>query len=1001
MNHKFNVKSPTKINEFDGVEGRYTAFQNLMRQRVHEILLVSSMYDSFILAQDGQLNELVLNEFVDLNLYQAPAITRTSGAEDALNMLEHNQRFDLIITTMHVGDMDFHDFARALKDMGLDIPLVLLTYEARELQELQRLNLTDVFEKVFLWQGDFRILLAIVKYIEDRLNVDHDTEVMGVQVIVIAEDNIGFYSSYLPLIYTEVMNHSQNLLAEGLNLAHKILRMRARPKILLCETFEEALHYYNRFEKYVLGVITDIEFLREGKKDPEAGARFARLVKSRRPDIPVLLQSFRPAISRIANKLGINFIRKDSPTLLHDLRSFMIENFGFGNFIFRMPDGSEVDSAGDLHSLEEKLKIVSEESVRFHGERDHFSRWLKARTEFLLANKLKPRKVSDYPSIEALRQDLIHSLHDFRRERAQGLVLDFQKDIFDPEAGFARIGVGSLGGKARGLAFINHFLNRFRIEDKFKGVKIIVPPTVVLCTDAFDAFMESNQLIDFAVQSENEKKILECFLAAEFPEQFLSNLVDLVDLMPYPLAVRSSSLLEDSQYQPFAGVYSTFMLPNNHPDPAVRLRDLLDAIKRIYASVYANQSKRYINATPYRLEEEKMAVIIQRLVGSEHNTIFYPDISGVARSFNFYPKPPLKSTDGIVSVALGLGETVVTGEQSFRFCPKYPRHAMQFASVADFVDNSQKKFYALDLEKRTDFGKSNQVSNLRSYELDIAERDGSLNYVGSVYSAENDAVYDGLSRDGLKLISFAPILKHDLFPLPDVISHLLDLGKWGMGEPVEIEFAVDLSKPKGDPGEFAILQMRPMVLGREFESLEFGEIDSSDVICQSDKVMGFGKIEDIYDLVYVDIARFNRNRSLAVAKEVTRLNSRLITENRPYALIGIGRWGSADPWLGIPVTWDQISGSRVIVEAGFKDVKVVPSEGAHFFHNLISFQIGYFTIEIRSAKGILDWDWLARQKAVEEGKFVRLLRFTDPIVVKMNGYRNQGIILKPSVSTQE
>ncbi len=693
------------INDLNASEGRFTEFQNLMRRRVREVLLVSNLYDSFILAQDGQLGKLILNEFVDLNLYQAPDITRVSGARAALDLMEREPRFDLVITTMRVGEMDVLKFARELKERGGDVPLVLLTYETDELRELQRTGITSAFDKVFLWQGDFRILLAIVKFIEDRWNVEHDTRAMGVQ--------------------------------------------------------------------------------------------------------------------------------------------------------------------------------------------------------------------------------------------------------------------------------------------------ISVPPTTVLSTDTFDRFIESNRLLDFAMSTEDERDIVRRFIAADFPDEYLAELKELIELVRYPLAVRSSSLLEDSQYIPFAGVYATYMLANNHPDPEVRLRELLTAVKRIYASCYCDRAKRYIKATHYRLEEEKMAVIIQRLVGGRHENRFYPDISGLARSYNYYPKPPMKPTDGMVSVALGLGDMVMKGGDSVRFCPKYPRHALQFTNVTDLLDHSQRDFYALDLDDPPDIFRTDREPDLKRFSLEVAERDGTLHKVASVYSPENDAVYDGLSRAGIKLVSLAPILKHNIFPLPEIIGLLLEFGKQGMGGPVEIEFAVDLSKPREAGQDFAILQIRPMVLVREFESLEFDDAPREAVLCRTGDVLGVGIWDDIHDVVYVDVARFNRAHSRDVARDVARLNKDLTDRQRSYILIGVGRWGSADPWLGIPVTWDQVTGARVIIEAGFKDFKVVPSQGAHFFHNLITFQVGYFTVNPDLGEGEIDWNWLSRQPAVQERGCVRHLHFERPLVVKMNSFKSRGVILKP------
>lgn len=971
-------------------------FQNLMRNRIHQVLLVSSLYDSFILSQDGQINELLLSDFMALNLYQAPEMTRVPRANEALKLLEEQRdRFNLIITTAHVGSMHVLTFAKRVREMGIKVPIVLLSYENKEVQGLKKRKDIRFIDKIFLWQGDFRMLLAIVKYVEDQINVEHDTSEMGVQTIILIEDNTHFYSSYLPMLYTELMKHSQSLIGEGLNTGHKILRMRARPKILLCETYDEAWEYFEAYAPYVMGVISDVEFERNGEKDSNAGATFVAEVKRRQPDMPVLLQSFRQDMDSEAEEIGARFIRKDSPTLLKELKAFLTEQLGFGDFRFLTPDGEEVDRAKDLRMLEEKLRTIPDDSLIFHAERNHFSNWLKTRTEFALADKLKPRKVSDYPSTDALRDYLIESLRNSRRELQRELLVDFSKESFDPDTGFARIGGGSLGGKGRGLAFMHHLLNINRLGEQFKDVTITVPPTVVLCSDVFDSFLDTNDLRDYAVQSMDEEDLIERFLKAEMPEDVYVQLGELVEMVDYPLAVRSSSLLEDSQYQPFAGVYETYMLTNNHPQVSLRLEKLISTIKRIFASMYRELARRHISATPYRLEEEKMAVVIQRLIGRRHGPRYYPEISGVAKSYNYYPKEPMDAKDGVVSLALGLGKLVVEGGETVRVCPKYPKHVLAPSTTEEFLEHSQKKFYSLNLEAEA--VDEHGAPALNEDPLSVAEEDMTLHYVGSVYSHENDAMYDGLSRAGVRLVTFSPVLKLGVFPLPSILTDLLRIATEGTGGPVEVEFAANLSVPKGEPKEFSVLQIRPMVLNRDAESIDFNGISEDDILCESEMVLGVGQMDDIYDILYVDITEFNRAETRKVAQELEWFNGTLGAEKRPYLLIGVGRWGSSDPWLGIPVSWDQISGAKVIVETGFKDIKVTPSQGAHFFHNLMSFMIGYFTINPAYGEGRIDWEWLRNQQVEREGVYVRHLRFSSPVVVKMNGSKRKGVICKPSV----
>lgn len=973
---------------------QYTSFQKLMVHRVQNILLVSSLYDSFLLAEDGELSEQMLSEFIDMNLRYAPGVTPVSCGKEALELVKNSNRFNLIITTMHIGDMSCVEFAKMVKDEGVDVPVVLLTYNMRELNDLMATDYFKYIDKVFFWQGDFRILLAIVKYVEDKLNVENDTREVGVQVIILVEDNVRFYSSYLPTIYIELMKQSQRLISEGVNTAHKLLRMRARPKILLCTSYEEAWKYYEKYEEHVLGVISDVDFPMGGKIDSQAGPTLVRNIKARRGDIPILLQSSRESNSRLAEELKVTFALKHSPRLLEEVRSFMLDNFGFGDFIFRMPDGSEVARAKDMQSVEKILPSIPDESIKYHAERDHFSNWLKARTEFHLAEKLKPKKVSDYKNIDHLRQYLIQSFRDFQAERRQALVVDFDVENFDPDSGFARIGGGSLGGKARGLAFVRVLIDGYNLKEKFPGIKIFVPPAVVIGTDTFDRFMEYNRLWDEVMQIDSDYGLIKRFLEADFGDRMREELSAFLEKAKYPLAVRSSSLMEDSQYQPFAGVYDTFMLPNSSQNLRVRLENLLSAIKRVYASTFSKRAKAYFRNTPYRLEEEKMAVIVQKLVGAQYGERFYPNFSGVARSNNFYPKEPLKSEDGMAVVALGLGKTVVEGEPAVSFCPKYPRHLIQFSSAKDTLTYSQKKFYYIDYHEVSGQYRSSSIFP-KEGTLESALEDGSLGLVGSVYSPENNSVSDGVSREGIPLVTFAPILKHKIFPLPEILDQILQVGYAGMSTHVEIEFAVNMNHPAGQPDEFGFLQMRPLVLSPQLDDLKIEDYDISDQICSSMQVLGNGIIEDIKHIVMVDINKFDRSESVRVAKEVGFFNAKLVQRGDPYLLIGMGRWGSADPWLGIPVKWEEISGAKVIVETGFKNLEVEPSQGSHFFQNLTSLMIGYFTVNPHTGNGHLDWDWLLNIPANEEGEFIRLIELPDPVSVRMNGYKNLGVILKP------
>jgi len=979
-----------------GYGTRFQGFQNLMRLRVTNILLVSSLYDLYLFEEDGRLYELIRNEYQGLNLTHSPELTRVSSGYDAISRAKEEGRFDLIISTMHIEDMTALNFAKLVKEAELDIPIVLLAHDNRELKFLLTNPDSSLFEKVFIWTGDFRIIIGIIKYLEDRLNVEHDSKIVGVQNVIVIEDSVRHYSAFLPIIYTEMLKQSQRLISEGINLTHKYLRMRARPKILLCTNYEEAWDYFEKYKELVLGVISDISFPHNGELDETAGIKFARAVKSSMTDIPILLTSNDHSNKEDAKDAGATFILKDSPILITQLQHFMNNHFGFGDFIFRTSDGLEVGRASDLKSMEDQLKVVPIESINYHAEKNHFSNWFKARTEFWLAHKLRPRKVSDYVNGEDLRNDLVRSVRDYRKVRQRGIITDFNKETFDPQSSFARIGGGSLGGKARGLGFVNTLINDYQLRDQFEEVLIYVPPAIVLATNVFDDFLELNNLRSFALHCEDDEEITKKFLeASKFPEEILGELAAFLDIIRSPLAVRSSSLLEDSQYHPFAGVYQTYMIPNDNSNPLIRLNDLLTTIKRVYASTFYQNAKNYIKITSYRSEEEKMAVIIQKTVGNNHENRFYPDFSGVAKSYNFYPMPPQKSTDGIVSVALGLGKWVVEGGNTVRFCPKYSTDLIQFHSVRESLNSSQSEFFALQIDAKTDFGNVTYDKLVKRFPLSVAEKDGPLRFVGSTYLPDNDAIYDGLGRSGVRLVTFGPILRNKLFPLANILELLLEMGNWGMGTPVEIEFAVNLSNPSGKRKEFGLLQMRPLVVSHEFEELKIEDVEPEKLICQSNQVLGNGIVQDIYDAVVVDYESFDRAKSREVAAEISSFNNKLISEGKPYLLVGVGRWGSLDPWLGIPVTWEQIAGAKAIIETSFKDMAVEPSQGSHFFQNITSFMIGYFTINEVQNNGFVDWNWLLKQKGVESKVFTKHVRFENPIVVKMNGHENKGIIYKP------
>jgi hypothetical protein len=976
---------------------RFSDYQDLMRYRIMHVLLVATPYDRFLLEEAGELSERILGEFRNLDLHYAPGLTGVSTGAEALDLVRREPSINLIITTPHVADMSPDRLAQQVKGVR-DVPVVLLAWDPSELNGFGARRGSPL-ERAFLWQGDARILLAIVKSVEDWRNAEHDTRSGGVQVILLIEDNVRQYSSFLPVMYSELLEHSQRVIAEGLNLSQKILRMRARPKVLLCTDFEQARRAFHTFGDDVLGIISDVEFPMEagGNPSPEAGVRFAERVRATYEDIPIVLHSSKPENERLARQTRSRFLLKGSPHLLEDLRKVMTQDFGFGPFVFRRNDDEEVevDRADDLRGLEEKLRTLPAESLFYHGRRNHFSRWLKARTEFALAHALRPRKLEDYATAEELRGDLIQAIADYRFERGQKVVADFDRGTFDLGSDFYRIGGGSLGGKARGLAFVRRLISTHGLRSCFPGVHICIPTTAVLGTDVFDEFLDDNDLRSFSIDSQDDGELWRRFQAARFPEEAERDLTAFLEKVRQPLAVRSSSLLEDSQNHPFTGVYDTLMVRNNAWSLAERVSQAELAVKRVWASAFSQQAKAYLHATAFRLEAEKMAVMLQALVGAAHGSRFYPDVSGVVRSHNFYPTPPMTARDGVAAVALGLGQAIVEGGACLRFCPRYPQHVPQLSSVEEALATTQRDFWALRLE-----GDGGLAMREELFGLDAAEADGTLARVGSTYSRENQAIYDGLARQGPRVVTFSPILKHGLFPLAEILRTLMAAGEEGVGAPVEIEFAVNLHVPRGQARELGFLQLRPLALARETEAIELGRIDPAEVLCASQRVLGNGRIEGIRDLVVVDFRRFERAHSRAAAQEIGRVNGRLQAAGAPYLLIGVGRWGSRDPWLGIPVTWDQVAGAKVIVETGLRDFKVTPSQGSHFFQNLTSFNIGYFTVNPEDGQGHLDWDWLDAQPAETDTAHVRHLRLAEPLLIKMNGRKGEGVILKRDMEVQ-
>ncbi len=972
-----------------------------MPYRVQEVILVSSMYDAFILQEDGRIN--ALNEGPgELREKGAPTMIRVSDAGEAIERISTTRGNPLVIITPQVSGLDPVDLAEEIKSHAGAVPVVLLGYDNSHIKELLRGRHQTSFDGVFLWTGDGRILNSIVTLVEDRANCLHDCKRVGMRAILLVEDSLNFLSSYLPLLYTEILEQSRSVLAEGINQYDKMLRMRARPKVLLARNLRSAIRMFDEHQGHLLGIISDIGLpsVAGRKPDIEAGLDFVRHVRGNAPHLPVLMQSSNADFSADAETLNASFVRKGSRVLHLEMRNFLLNNFGFGPFRFRRADHSVETQARTVREMEAAIARVSGDSLIRHAQRNDFSTWLRARTEFRLANRLAATVVGDFVDAEDLRGFLLKHMHRSRRRAQRGAIVDFHRSTFDDTINFARIGNGSLGGKARGLAFANSTLANFRPANDKVSVRVVIPPTVVLTTEVFDRFMRRNHLQRMALGGGlNEPERLKRFLGGRFPASVISDLRALLRVFTGPLAVRSSSLLEDSHHQPFAGIYETVMMRNIGTEDE-RLAELCDAIKTIYASTYSDRAASYLRATAYRHEEEKMAVVIQKLVGKQHKDRYYPSFAGVARSHNYYPHGHCQPEDGVCSVAFGLGTMVVGGEGGLRFCPVYPQSIPDFSSVDDILENAQRDFYALPMGAAEDSPEGMVCTGPLQpcrYPISSADSDGTLTHVASTWLPNDGRITDGVSREGTRLVTFANILKHDVFPLAEVVNQVLEVGNSAMGCPIEVEFAVELDTAGGAVRELNLLQIRPMAVAETEVDIDIDEIDDELVLCASNRAFGNGCIRDIKHVVYVDPRSFDRSNSTAAAGDIAHINALLEKQGEQYLLIGPGRWGSSDPWLGMPVEWADINCARVVVETGFGDIHVKPSEGSHFFHNMTSFRVGYFTLNPKAGDGKLDLDWLRSLEAEEVGDHgVRHVELEEGVTVLLDGKSAHGVILKPN-----
>lgn len=970
-----------------------TSFDSLMTKRIFNVLLIATKYDSFMLEDDGRINEQIFNEYTSLNLSYPPRFTQVVTKEEALMELNENH-YELIIQMPNLDEADMFSTATHIKQLYPDTPFVVLTPFSREVSKrLASEDLSGV-DYVFSWLGNPDLLLAIIKLIEDSMNVEHDTESVGVQAILLIEDSIRFYSSALPTLFKIIMEESKDFSKEALNEHQQKLRMRGRPKIMLARTYEEATNIYTKYYNNILGVVTDMSYLHNGVKDKLAGYHFTKWIRSQKRFVPVVFTSSEINNKAYADELSCSFIDKNSKSFPRDLKKQVVNNFGFGDFLIINPKtGEEIYRIKNLKDLQKNIFLIPTESLIYHLSHDHFSRFFYSRAMFPVAEWLKKIDVSDYKTMDEARQMIYDIIIKYRRVKNSGVVAIFDKDRFDEFSNFARMGDGSIGGKGRSIAFMDNIVKEHVELNGDENILIRIPRTVVLCTDIFDEFMELNDLYPIALSDRPDDEILHYFLRAGLPDRLIEDFMAFLDVIKTPIAVRSSSLLEDSHYQPFAGIYSTYMIPL-FEDKYETLALLSKAIKAVYASVFYRESKTYMTATQNIIDQEKMAIVLQEAVGTTYGDRFYPTISGVARSLNFYPIGNEKPEDGIANIVLGLGKYIVDGGTNIRFSPAYPHNIIQLSTVELALRDTQRYFYALDLKKINKDFSTNDGFNLLKLTVKDAERDNSIRYISSTYDPVDQVIYEGYYESGRKIISFANVLQHNVFPLSEILQKVLKIGQEEMGRAVEIEFAVDL-KDKGE-GFFYLLQIRPIVQNKELMLEDLSRIDPSQEILYSSNALGHGIINDVYDIVYVKSKGFNPANNLKVATEIDSINMDFLNREKSYILVGPGRWGSSDPWLGIPVKWSQISNARVLVELALDNYKIEPSQGTHFFQNLTSFGVGYFSINpFLQDDGVFDEGFLNNQPSIYESEYVRHVQFRGPIVIKINGKKKIGVALKP------
>ncbi len=986
---------PQKTSDFQldfpkDYQNRFHIFYDLMQFRVKDVLLVSSKYDNFILEEDGRLTEEIYAVYSDLNLsIPPPRITRVATAAEAIEAVK-KYHFDLIITMRRIRDLDLISFSGKIKEIVFETPILLLLTSYAEIPNLPSRNELNNIDKIFVFNGDSDIFLAMIKLIEDSKNVQHDTRVGDVRIIIVVEDTIQYYSIFLPILYKELLAQTQKSVEEGINLSHKILKRRGRSKIVLAETYEEAMQYYENFKDNILALISDIGFPKNEKKDFSAGYDLAKNIRKDYKHLPVLLQSSDPGNEEIVKALNIKFVHKNSPDYLRKIRKFFSQSMLFGDFIFKDNNGKEMARATSVSKFVKLLPIIAPEIIEFHGSRNDFSNWLFARGEHQIARTLAPYTVEEFANGDQIKKLLIDTFKKRYEEFQREGISEFNSDIFDTNPGFVRFGNGSLGGKGRGLAFIRSLLYQVDISKDFPDIDISIPETIVICTDLFDQFLEENDLHEISLSDISNKEIDDIYVSKKLPDRLVKVLSLIVKNWKEPLAVRSSSILEDSQFQPFAGIYKTFMLSNDQSKIKTRLEYLKQAIKLIYASSFSNIAKTYVKSLGQKIEVEKMGIVIQQIVGKKHGNRFYPDFSGVGKSYNYYPVSHQKPEDGVCELAVGLGEHIVRGGKSLFFSPKFPKLLPQVSTPDYALKNTQTEFMSLTLS-RTDVNLiDGETATLETNTIQIAKEDGILNWLASSYDAQNNRIIDSINNEYPVILTFPFILKYNKIPLSEIISYLLKIGEDSFGFTSEIEFAVNLDHDVGKH-EFKILQIRPLIVSNENYKQEY-TFDIDKAIVYSSNALGNGIHANLSDFVFVKRDTFDNTSTMEIRNEITKINQKLALENREYTLIGPGRWGTKERFLGIPVAWSDVHFARVIIEMGLKDFQIDPSQGMHFFVNLITTGRGYFTIPFNSIQDKIDWSFIDSLDVIEDLKFITHVRSANPYVIKIDGKKGEGVI---------